>query len=563
MIDTPTLEKILVEAGIIDAQNFARAVKEAEKSSRSVEDALADLGIIEEAILGQKLADAYGVPFANLREKRLDRDLVRRLPETLARTQKLVLYAMEKDIPILAMNDPTNLETIQAIEKHLGASVAVRYAPARAIAEAQRAYQRGIHEEFAELLSQHVSAVDGKQTDVTAEDLPVVRLVDTLLTYAYQARASDIHLEPMENEVAARFRVDGILRDVTTLDSSAYTLVITRLKILARLRTDEHFAAQDGQISFETGEEKLDIRLSVIPTIYGEKAVMRLLAQKLRSYTLENLGFRPEDLQKVREAFLRPYGMILATGPTGSGKTTTLYAILKVLNTREVNITTIEDPVEYRIEGVNQIQVNARTDLTFARGLRSIVRQDPDIIMVGEIRDAETAGIAINAALTGHLVLSTLHTNDAATAFPRLFDLGVEPFLAASSVNVIIAQRLVRRICDQCAVAITLSETQREALRRFLHARSPLAERLGANAQGARGEGCPSCDGSGYRGRVGIHEVLSITDAIRPLIIRKASAAEIKTTAIEHGMTTMLEDGIEKVLSGVTTVEELLSAAQE
>ncbi|MDP3685274.1 MAG: GspE/PulE family protein [bacterium] len=562
MLEPATLQQLLVDQGVVDAQEFARALKYAEKDG-SLEDVLVDLGIIEEVILGQRIADAYGVPFANLREKRLDRELVRRLPETLARAQKLVLYAMEKDIPALAMNDPSNLETVQAIEKHLGTSVAVRYAPARAIAEAQRAYQRGIHEEFAQLLSEHVSAVDGKKAEVTAEDLPVVRLVDTLFTYAYQARASDIHLEPMESEVAVRFRVDGMLRDVTTLEPRVYTLVITRIKVLARLRTDEHFAAQDGQLSFETTEEKVDVRVSIIPTIYGEKVVLRLLAQKLRSYTIETLGFRPADLQKVREAFLRPYGMILATGPTGSGKTTTLYAILKTLNTREVNITTIEDPVEYRIEGVNQIQVNPRTELTFARGLRSIVRQDPDVIMVGEIRDAETAAIALNAALTGHLVLSTLHTNDAATAIPRLLDLGVEPFLAASSVNVVAAQRLVRRICDQCKIGVPLSEAQRETLRRLLHQRSKLAERFVKETPVAVGKGCSACDGSGYRGRVGIYEILAVNDDLRPLIVRKASAAEIKAVAIENGMTTMLEDGIEKVLGGITTIEEILSAAQE
>lgn len=563
MLSKETLKSLLVGRDAVSAQDFARAAQHAEKDQGSLEEALVDLGLIEETVLGDVIAAQYSVPFVNLREKRIDREMVRQIPETLARSQVLVLYGHEEGLPALAMFNPSNIETIQAIEKRLGTGVSVRYATARAISEAHRAYQKGLHEEFTQLLREHISAVDGKKGPVTAEDLPVVRLADTLFTYAYQARASDIHLEPMEREVAVRFRVDGILHDVTTLDLKAYALVVTRIKILARLRTDEHYAAQDGQLSFRLEAENLDMRVSILPTIYGEKVVLRLLAQKLQRFTLDDLGLFSLDLQKVREAFLRPYGMILATGPTGSGKTTTLYAILKVLNTREVNITTIEDPVEYRIEGVNQIQVNARTELTFARGLRSIVRQDPDIIMVGEIRDPETASIAINAALTGHLVLSTLHTNDAATALPRLLDMGVEPFLVASSVNVVVAQRLVRRICRQCVAAVPISEAQKHALQRMLYPASKVAAEFTKVTQVSRGVGCPVCDGSGYHGRVGIYEVLVVDDVLRPLVVQKTSAAELKSAAIAQGMTTLLEDGIRKILAGVTTVEETLAVAQE
>jgi type IV pilus assembly protein PilB len=394
-----------------------------------------------------------------------------------------------------------------------------------------------------------------KPGKIEAEDA-IVKIVQFILEYGYDNNASDAHIEPHERDSLIRFRIDGLLHDVFHLPKEMHDFIVARVKILSNLRTDEHFAAQDGKLRARFGSEKVDVRVSIVPIVGGEKIVLRLLSEKGRAFTLERLGLGKKDLAKVERAAAKPYGMILSTGPTGSGKTTTMYALLKILNQRDVNIATIEDPVEYDVDGVNQIQVNVRTNLTFASGLRSIVRQDPDIIMVGEIRDAETAGIAVNAAMTGHLVLSTLHTNDAATSLPRLLDMEVEPFLIASSVNIIVGQRLVRKICKSCIVS------QEVVLAKF---KGSIPEKVYAAAFGKKtkvrtfvGKGCNVCHGSGYAGRVGIFEVLEVTDRIRQLITERANAAVITQAAIEEGMTTMLEDGIGKVLEGVTTLEEVM-----
>lgn len=563
MIDPEDLKQLLTSRGLVDEGAFAQAVEQARRSRQPLEEVLVDQGTVEELALGAIIAESYGVPFVNLREKVLSGEIVRRLPEALARNKRLVLYDIREEKGYLAMANPQDPETVNAISRSLGLPLAVAYATDRAIGEALRHYQRELHEAFAELIRKNVSIVGENGKEVSPEDLPVVQIVDTIVKHAYQSHASDIHTEPLVTEVAVRFRIDGVLNDVVSIPREIYELIVARVKVLAHLRTDEHLAAQDGKIQLDVGEEQLDIRVSILPTSHGEKVAMRLLSQKQRRFILDDLGFRKEDLKKVRDAFMRPHGMILATGPTGSGKTTTLYAVLRTLNTREVNITTIEDPVEYNIDGVNQIQINPRTNLTFAQGLRSILRQDPDIIMVGEIRDEETAAIAINAALTGHLVLSTLHTNDAPTTLPRLLDMGVEPFLVASSVNVAIGQRLVRKVCQQCVMSMSLTEAQRDLLLQLLSAKSALVAEVKRRPRVFGGKGCPVCNGTGFKGRVGIYEVLSLDEEVRRLVTEKASADVIKRAARERGMTTMLEDGIWKVFQGVTTVEELLRATQE
>lgn len=567
MLTEDQLRNILVEGGHAEAPDFQKAVTDARKRDVMIEDSLVELGIVEEIVLGQLVADFYQVPFVNLREKRLDRAIARLIPETLARQQRLVLYNRDDERGYVALFNPADRETINALEKHLGFPLKPAYATNSAIEEALRAYQQGLHDEFELLIREHVQEVPGRGiTDhrlAGTDEVPIVRIVETIIKYAYQSRASDIHFEPIEREVAVRFRIDGVLGDVVAIPRDIYEFVVLRVKVLAQLRTDEHLAAQDGKFRFNVVEEDVDVRVSVIPVVHGEKIVLRLLAHNLQRFTLEDLGMQKSDLLKVREGFMRPHGMILSTGPTGCGKTTTLYAILKILNTREVNISTIEDPVEYYIEGVNHIQVNTRTNLTFANGLRSLVRQDPDIIMVGEIRDAETAGITINAALTGHLVLSTLHTNDAATTLPRLLDMAVEPFLVASSVNVAIAQRLVRRICRDCLVSTQLTEAERDTFLRVLAPESTLRSQVERLPTVYRGQGCRLCNNLGYVGRLGIFEVLVVDDAIRALIVRRASASEVRKAGIKQGMTTMLEDGLTKVFQGLTTSEELLLAAQE
>ncbi|MEY4744377.1 MAG: hypothetical protein RL272_322, partial [Candidatus Parcubacteria bacterium] len=392
------------------------------------------------------------------------------------------------------------------------------------------------------------------------EDETVVTAVQLILSYAYQHGASDVHVEPREKEVVVRYRIDGILHDVVSLPREILDPMVTRIKILARLRTDEHFAAQDGKLQEILDGERVDVRVSVLPIVDGEKVVMRLLSEKGKRFNLEDLGFADRDMKKLRRHMQKSFGMILATGPTGSGKTTTMYAVLKILNTRDVNIATIEDPIEYAIEGINQIQANTKTGLTFASGLRSIVRQDPDIIMVGEIRDEETAGIAVNAAMTGHLVLSTLHTNDAATTLPRFRDMKIEPFLIASTVNVIIAQRLARRICARCIVSYDANhgELVAQGIPEDVIAKLQASSAKKDVLRLYHGKGCDRCNHTGYLGRVGVYELLEVDDAIRELIMKGADANTIAKKAVENGMTTMFEDGLEKVNAGLTTIDEVV-----
>ncbi len=392
-------------------------------------------------------------------------------------------------------------------------------------------------------------------------NIPIIRAVDFLIKHAFFTRASDIHFEPFEKYVNIRLRVDGVLHDSFKFPKESQSGLITRIKVLAGMRTDEHRAAQDGRFRVEVArpvDRDFDIRVSVVPTYYGEKAVLRLLAEQAEIESLDDLAFTVENRAKLNRALAKPYGMILATGPTGSGKTTTLYTSLKAISSREVSIITIEDPIEYSIEGVDQIQVNNQTNLTFANGLRSILRQDPDAIMVGEIRDQETASIAVNAALTGHKMFSTLHTNDAATTLPRLLDMKVEPFLIASTINIAIGQRLLRMICLNCRVKRRLTDLEFQGLKEAV----PITI-LKQHREFYKGQGCKSCNRSGYKSRVGIYEILEIDDDIREAIIRRADAGELKKIAIKKGMRTMMEDAFQKALDGVTTIEEVLKMTYE
>lgn len=398
-----------------------------------------------------------------------------------------------------------------------------------------------------------------RQIKSAADQVSIIELVDLIVEYAYASRASDIHIEPGEKTVSVRLRIDGILHDSFEFDKDLQSEVITRIKVLSGLKTDVHQVPQDGRFKAKIEEVgEVDVRVSIMPTYYGENAVLRILAETTQSFNLEDLGFSKNQLKIIMKSIKKPYGMILANGPTGSGKTTTLYSIIKKLNTREVSIITIEDPIEYSIKGITQIPVSVQTGLTFANGLRSILRQDPNIIMVGEIRDSDTANIAVNAALTGHLMLSTLHTNDAATTFPRLIDMGVPPFLVASTVNVVIAQRLVRKVCPNCRKERTLSPAELESISRIVKGIT-----INDKVYSVTTKGCKECDGTGYKSRIGIYEVLEVNDDIRSLIVNRAEAAQIKDQAVKNGMETMVENGINKARAGITTIEEIIRIIYE
>lgn len=389
--------------------------------------------------------------------------------------------------------------------------------------------------------------------------MSIIRMMDCLVECGQELRASDIHLDPEDKLVRARFRIDGVLQDLYELPKALHEEIISRIKILAGLRTDEHQAAQDGRFRATLeGGAPVDVRVSIVPTYYGENAVMRLLSDNAAEFSLKSLGFSEGNQKKILSAIKKPYGMILATGPTGSGKTTTLYTLVKMLNIKDVSIITIEDPIEYSVAGINQIQVNPRTGLTFANGLRSMLRQDPNIIMVGEIRDSETSGLAVNTALTGHLVLSTLHTNDAATTLPRLLDMKVEAYLISSTVNIAIGQRLARRICDHCKTAKKITPAEIQSLSGIMP-----PEVLSTHKVFYHGKGCEKCNNTGYQGRIGIHEVLVMDQTIREAILQKATASEIRRTAISQGMVPMVMDGFEKAALGITTIEEVLRMLHE
>lgn len=542
LIANEQLKSLVIKNNLIDEKGFSEIEEEAKNSDYSIAEALVEKDIVSDENLGILISDFLKYPFIVLAKVTIPPDVLNIIPEKIARRKKVIPFKRDAEGVKLAMADPSNKDLVQMISKKIGLPVATYLATEQDIRNALGIYRKDLQNTFDQL--------------VKASEIPMSKIVDLLINYASQDKSSDVHIEPQEKESLVRFRIDGILHDVLFLPKNLHDQIVTRIKILSRLRTDEHLSPQDGKMRIALEDEDIDVRVSILPVTEGEKVVLRLLSSKFRKFSLVDLGMNEKDLKKVTSAYSKSYGMILSTGPTGSGKTTSIYSIVKLLNTREKNITTIEDPAEYRIKGVNQINVNTKTNLTFANGLRSILRQDPNIIFVGEIRDSETAGIAVNASLTGHLVLSTLHTNDAATALPRLVDMNVEPFLVASTVNVIIAQRLIRKICEICkstraiAKEDLLKNLPAETVRKYAGDKNSINIYQGA--------GCKICHMTGYFGRIGVFEVLEVTKAIRDLITKRADADVVAQKAIEEGMTTMLDDGLEKVLKGLTTIEEVL-----
>lgn len=547
------LYSFLKDAKIVDEKRLSAVYeKTKDEGETAFISSLVALELVSAENVGKILADFYDVTYINLRNTALNPEVVRTIPEIVSKKQQVILFQKEPDSVSIATVDPNNAQIKDFLHKKTGLPVKVFFTTPVDIVHAQKVYAQDIKQSFDELIQENVVAAQKK----SGSEPPISKIVDTIIKYAYQNLASDIHIEQLEESLLVRFRIDGVLHDVVTLPAKLGDQIVTRIRVLAKLRTDVHQEPQDGKLVYKTDDEDLDLRVSVVPTTKGEKVVMRLLSERSRQFSLVDLGFSSQDLAKVEEAYKSPHGMILATGPTGSGKTTTLYAILKLINSRDRNIMTIEDPVEYDMENINQIQVNASTDLTFAKGLRSIVRQDPDVILVGEIRDQETAGIAVNSAMTGHLVLSTLHTNDAVTSFPRLIDMDVEPYLISSTVSVVIAQRLVRRICRSCRVSTEITYDKLDA-----EIQKHVPE--GKSLRAYHGKGCSVCHETGYTGRIGIFEVLTMTDALREAVELKKGIDELSEIARANGMRSMLDDGIEKVTQGHTTLEEVLRVTKD
>lgn len=572
-IDDRKLGQQLVDDQILTPSQLKGFLAKSDKNKIPLSTVLLDEKVLDDKKLTDEIARTFRVKAVDLNQVKIPKDVLLIIPEPLVKKHKIVAFEKtEKELRV-AMLDPSDLETIEGLKKKTGLTVTPFYTPEKGLDTIIKLYRQSLKSKFDEILADARSTRSDVSLEEAAKDLPIIRIVDTLLDYAVLQDASDVHIEPMEKEVIVRYRIDGILRDIVNLPYSVQTGLVARIKVLTNLKIDEHRLPQDGRFKKETDEYKVSFRVSIIPVFDGEKIVMRILHEEQKTLTLEQLGFQHSALQIIKQNIERPHGLILATGPTGSGKTTTLYAILHILNKPEVNVATVEDPIEYRMPRVNQTQINSRIGLTFAKGLRSLLRQDPDTIMIGEIRDNETAEIAIHSALTGHIVLSTLHTNNASGTLPRLLDMQVQPFLVASTVNTVIGQRLVRRLCSNCLESFKPDETfmtmvkkefdtdriikimQRE---RILGGKSTLND-----LKFYRSKGCSQCGGEGYKGRIGIYEVMEISLAIKNLIVSRASTDEILKQATGENMITMQEDGFIKAATGVTSIEEVLRATKE
>jgi len=553
------LKKILVGSGFVTESDFDLATKSSKELNISIPDILIFRGIISEQALGQLIAEALRVPFVTIGQQIIPLEVLELIPEKMSRVHSVVPFALDKKILKLAMVDPTDFEALEFVRRHTGLSVQPYYATINDVRKALGQYKRNIRDDFESIISANIEKASSVKADdllKTAEDIPVVKVLNTILEYAIAEGTSDIHLERLTNEVMLRFRIDGVLRDIISLPAKLEQALVARIKILSNLKIDEHRIPQDGRFKYDLSGDVMAFRVSIIPGYFGENIVLRLLPETTRPQSLEELGFSGKNLEIIKEQIHRPHGMILVTGPTGSGKTTTLYSVLNMLNNVGVKICTIEDPIEYGLHRLTQIQINTKSGLTFAAGLRALLRHDPDIMMVGEIRDGETAEIAIHSALTGHLVLTTLHTNDAPSAIPRMLDMGAEGYLLASTVNVIIAQRLVRKICQNCLEEFIPDQTTLDYFAKIL-GRDISKEKF------YQGKGCAECGNTGYKGRIGIYEIFVASEAIRKLTLARASGDELKKQARKEGMITMLEDGIDKVSSGMTTLQEVLRAVRE
>lgn len=558
--DFVRLEHVIPDEDLIEAQKTATHLNVA------LQDVLIGRRLIAKDKLGELIAKNLKIGYIDLRDMTIPKEVLGLIKEELALERKVVPIGRDGFILHLAMIDPTNLETINFFRKVTGLNVIPFFAFEKDIKFGLHQYKSSLMENFRQLVDQAAKQHPGKITaQELASDVSIIQAVGRMLEFAVIAEASDIHIEALADNVLVRYRIDGVLHDMITLPKTLQAAIVARIKILSSLKLDETRLPQDGRLKFVTDEgDTVSLRVSILPTVEGEKVVLRILESGELSLSLEDLGYDDKSVQIINKALARPHGMILITGPTGSGKTTNLYTMLNLLNTGEVNISTVEDPVENRIRRINQSQINTQINFGFAEGLRALLRQDPDIVMVGEIRDPETAGMAINAAMTGHLVLSTLHTNDSPGAIPRLIDLGAEPFLLASTLDLVIAQRLVRKICPKCQMTIPINPKIVAYMTvniKDVVEKEVIIKELPSEVRSA--PGCDFCKYSGYVGRTGVYEMFTVNDEIRQLILNKSSASSIKTVAIKNGMQTMLMDGIHKVAMGITTFEEVLRVTSD
>jgi len=542
------LGEILVERGIITRAQLEETLKEQKLTGQKIGDILVEKGLITQEELNGALAVQREVPTLDLSEYLIDAEVVKLIPEEIARTHKLMPVFLENNILTVAMANPFDVFVVDELQRRTGYVIQPALVNEMDIRRAHQQYY-GASEDLTELISS-IDKKKLKQAENLGEEASVIKIVNQIITQAIQERASDIHFEPEENVLGLRYRIDGMLVRKNPLPKELEGAIISRLKIMAGLDIAEKRLPQDGRILMRVSKREIDFRVSTCPTVHGENVVLRILDKSSLVVGLESLGFSPEDLQRFKDIITTPYGIVLVTGPTGSGKTTTLYSALQSLNKEDVNIMTIEDPVEYQFPHIRQVHVNLKAGLTFAKALRSFLRQDPDIIMVGEIRDMETAEIAVQAALTGHLVLSTLHTNDAPSAFTRLLEMGIEPFMVASSIIGVIAQRLIRRVCDNCKEEYTPSAETLKLLE--------LESKVSKTAKFVKAKGCKLCNHTGYKGRIGIFEILKNSPRIQELALHRASSFEIKQVGQEEGMKTLRESAMEKLLRGITTVENIL-----
>lgn len=591
-ISDVTIEKLLERSGSATPEQITTLKQEGDRSRRPLQDLVIQNGIMNEQALVQAFADYAQIPFVSLNPSDIPQDVLNKIPERIARQYNAVLFKIDKDgMQHLAMEDPDDVQAVNFIEKQIGENTKIYIATRGNILSCLENYRGDVNQELNQVID--VQREDsGESQAVTeadvSEDSPIAQTVNLLLEYAIRSNASDVHIEPREEYVRVRYRIDGVLKEVNRLPRNVLNALISRIKILSNLKIDERRVPQDGRFKIKVAGKQYALRVSTLPIVDGEKVVMRILDESNQAVSLKDLGYWGHSLDVINEALTEPNGMILITGPTGSGKSTSLFSILTMLNTPDVNISTVEDPVEYKIPGVNQTQTNTKAGMTFASGLRALLRQDPNIIMVGEIRDTETANLGVQAALTGHLVFSTLHTNNAATSLPRLLDMGIEPFLIASTVKAVVGQRLVRRLCKVCRQSYAPTKEEAAAVIRLFNLpkdknvsaihtleQQALEQQIGTDTPlsttdtaitalwRAAPEGCEECNHTGYKGRIGIYEVLGNSIPVQKMIIANATSNQIQDQAISEGMATMQTDGLIKALRGDTTIEEVLRVTKE